>query len=290
MPTVQQNPTNAKQTAADKVAALKRTIDGSLDVLAKAVDEVRASDMFRAYLDVQARFHRYSWRNSMLILSQCPNASQVAGYRAWQKMKRQVRKGERGIRILAPCPYKREVEAPNGETDTVAGMFFRCVSVFDVKQTDGVALSTMDVPTVADASDALLADLVRVAESRKIAVTFGPIDGGAYGVSKHGAISVDDTHTTGQQAKTLAHELAHEALHWDIKGTFTRQLAELEAESVAYVVCRHFGLDSEVRSSRYIALWGGDSKSLKESLQRIAETARDIIDDVESAEVRRAVA
>ncbi len=213
MLTVQQNPQNAKQTAADKVAALKRTIDGSLDVLAKAVDEVRASDLFRKNLDVQARFHRYSWRNSMLILSQCPNASQVAGYRAWQKLKRQVRKGEHGIRILAPCPYKREVEAPNGETDTVSGMFFRCVSVFDVSQTDGEALPTVDVPTVADAADTLLTALARVAEFGKIAVTFGTIDGGAYGVSKHGAIGVDDTHTTGQQAKTLAHELAHEALH-----------------------------------------------------------------------------
>ncbi len=96
---------------------------------------------------------------------------------------------------------------------------------------------------------------------------------------------------TGQQAKTLAHELAHEALHWDIKGTFTRSLAELEAEAVAYVVCQHFGLDTEVRSSRYIALWQGDAKSMRESLERIATTARSIIDDAsESAEARKAVA
>ncbi len=108
---------------------------------------------------------------------------------------------------------------------------------------------------------------------------------------KRGAIEIDNQHPTGQQAKTLAHELAHEALHWEIKGTFTRSLAELEAEAVAYVVCQHFGLDTEVRSSRYIALWQGDAKSMRESLERIATTARGIIDDASApAESRKAVA
>ena len=117
------------------------------------------------------------------------------------------------------------------------------------------------------------------------------MDGSAYGVSKKGAIEVDDSHATGQQAKTLAHELAHEALHWEDRGTFTRTLAELEAESVAYVVCRHFGLDTSVRSSTYIAIWRGDAKSMRESLARIADAARGIIDDAEApAETRKAVA
>lgn len=101
---------------------------------------------------------------------------------------------------------------------------------------------------------------------------------------------MNNGHPTGQQAKTLAHELAHEALHWDIKGPITRSIAELEAESVAYVVCKHFGLDVEVRSSRYIALWDGDAKSLRTSLDRIAKTAREIIDDAETTADRKAVA
>ncbi len=112
-------------------------------------------------------------------------------------------------------------------------------------------------------------------------------------------IEVDNQHPTGQQAKTLAHELAHKALHWDKDrglpggtptGPLTRSIAELEAESVAYVVCTHFGLDVEVRASRYIALWDGDSKALKASLERIAKTARGIIDDVEAVAGRKAVA
>jgi len=273
---------------ADKARELRSTIDQQVESLAKAVDAVRASADFQAYLDVQARFHRYSWCNTMLIYSQRPNASQVAGYRAWQKLNRQVRKGEHGIRIFAPCPFK-PANAKTGETDT--GIFFRCVSVFDLSQTDGEALPTVDVPDLDTAADDLLARLVRVAESRSIALAFKPQLGGAYGVSKHGAIDVDDSHATGQQAKTLAHELAHEALHWEDKGTFTRTLAELEAESVAYVVCRHFDLDTSIRSAAYIALWDGNAKAMRESLARIADAARGIIDDAEApADDRRAVA
>lgn len=270
------------QAKPSKAAEFRQRIDASIDALAKAVDDVRASEMFRDFLAIQARFHRYSWRNSLLILMQHPSASNVAGFQTWKRMGRYVRKGERGITILAPCPWKREVERA-GTTAEESGIFFRAVSVFDVSQTDGEALPSVEVPTVDAAADALLANLIRVAEARKIAVEFAPIASGAFGVSRNGSIGIDNAHPTGQQAKTLAHELAHEALHWADKerGTFTRTLAELEAESVAYVVCTHFGLDTEVRSSRYIALWNGDSKSMKESIERIATTARGIIEAVE---------
>lgn len=297
MPTVSTSTVSSTWHASDRpnpAKELRGRIDDHIDALARAVEDVRASEDFRRYLDVQARFHAYSWHNCMLIFMQRPDATRVAGYRAWQKLGRQVRKGERGIRILAPCPYKRERETANGDTETDQGVFFKAVSVFDVAQTDGDALPEVDVPTIESAADDLLARLARVAESREISVTFHAVSGGAFGLSKNGAIEIDNRHPTGQQAKTLAHELAHEALHWDIKGTFTRSLAELEAEAVAYVVCQHFGLDTEVRSSRYIALWQGDAKSMRESLERIASTARGIIDDAvnatETAESRKAVA
>ena len=121
----------------DKAQALRQRIDASLEVLARAVDDVRASDTFRQYLAVQARFHKYSWGNCLLIASQRPDATRVAGYRTWQTLKRQVRKGERGICIFAPCPFKREVETSDGSTEEREGMFFRAVHVFDVAQTDG---------------------------------------------------------------------------------------------------------------------------------------------------------
>jgi antirestriction protein ArdC len=270
----------------DKAKELRKRIDDSLDTLAKAVGDVRASEAFKAYLAVQARFHRYSWHNSMLIAMQRPDATRVAGYRAWQSLGRQVCKGERGIMIFAPCPWKRETD--DGETEQ--GIYFRAVHVFDVGQTDGKDLPDVDVPTVDTASDDLLAKLQHVADQRGIAVNFAKLSGGLFGVSKGGTIDVDNGHATGQQAKTLAHELAHEALHKTDRTGLTRSVAELEAESVAYVVCTHFGLDVEVRASRYIALWDGDSKALRASLERIASTARNIIDDVESLGGRKQVA
>jgi antirestriction protein ArdC len=273
-------------TGKDKAKALRKRIDDSLDVLARAVDDVRASEAFKAYLAVQARFHRYSWHNSMLIAMQRPDATRVAGYKTWQSLGRQVCKGERGITIFAPCPWKRETD--DGETEQ--GIFFRAVHVFDVGQTDGNDLPDVDVPTVDTACDDLLAKLRRVADERGIAVNFAKLSGGLFGVSKGGTIDVDNGHATGQQAKTLAHELAHEALHKTDRTGLTRSVAELEAESVAYVVCTHFGLNVEVRASRYIALWNGDSKALRASLERIAKTARDIIDDVDALDSRKAVA
>ncbi len=278
--------TLARTTGKDKAKALRKRIDDSLDTLAQAVDDVRASETFKRYLAVQARFHHYSWHNTMLIAMQRPNATRVAGYRTWQGLGRQVCKGEHGIMIFAPRPWKRETD--DGEEES--GIYFRAVHVFDVAQTDGQELPDVDVPTVDVAADDLLAKLRSVAGKRGIAVNLAKLSGGLFGVSKGGTVDVDDSHATGQQAKTLAHELAHEALHKTDRTGLTRAVAELEAESVAYVMCAHAGLDVEVRASRYIALWDGDSKALRASLERIANTARALIDDVEAVASRKAVA
>ena len=272
----------------DKAKALRLTIDASIETLAKAIDEVRASETFRAYLDVQAKFHRYSWHNSLLILSQRPAASRVAGFQTWKKLGRFVRKGERGIAIFAPCPFTKEREnRETGETETVSGMFFKVVHVFDVAQTEGEELPEVDCPMVDADGSGLLSALVRVAESRGIVVSFQKLSG-EFGHATDGgkAIAIDNGFPTGQQAKTLAHELAHCAIHFgktNAATRLTRDIAELEAESIAYVVCKHFGIDAEVRSSRYIALWNGDSKALRDSLERISTTARALIDDTETA-------
>ncbi len=285
------NRAGKKPSSQDKAQELRARIDDSLDTLAKAVDEVRASETFRKYLEIQARFHRYSWHNSLLIMSQRPDATQVAGFKAWEKLSRHVNKGEKGIMIFAPRSFHKEVERSNGETDTIDGIYFRPVYVFDVSQTDGQELPTVDVPTIQARADSLLSDLCNVSTHRGISVDFRKIDSGAFGISKGGSVEISNEHPTGQQAKTLAHELAHEALHKENRPDgLTRNLAGLEAEAVAYVVCTHFGLDVEVIASRYIAIWDGDSKALRESLDRIATTARALIDDVEALEARKAVA
>ena len=270
----------------DRANTLRKGINEAIDTLAKAVDSVRASDTFKAYLDTQARFHNYSWHNTWMIYSQRPDAEQVAGFHTWRKIGRYVRKGETGIAIFAPMRFTKE-NAKGESEDRIA---FRVVHVFDVTQTDGKELPTVEAPNIENAADDLLADLVRVADSRGIAVSFRALSGGIYGTSAKGAIEIDNTHTTGQQAKTLAHELAHEAMHWEDRGSLTRSIAELEAESVAYVVCRHFNLDTSIRSSAYIALWNGDGKAMRESMDRIAKTARAIIDDTSAVRDRKAVA
>ena len=270
----------------DRANTLRKGINEAIDTLAIAVDTVRASETFKAYLDMQARFHNYSWGNTWMIYSQRPDAERVAGFKTWQTLGRYVRKGEKGIAIFAPMRFKKE----NAKGDTEDRIAFRVVHVFDVSQTDGKELPTVDAPNIENAADDLLADLVRVADSRGIAVSFQALSGGVFGMSKKGAIEVDNTHATGQQAKTLAHELAHEAMHWEDRGELTRSIAELEAESVAYVVCKHFGLDTSVRSSAYIALWSGDGKAMRESMDRIAKTARTIIDDAIASKTAKAVA
>jgi len=183
-----------------KAAELRKRIDDSLETLSKAIDGVRASQDFQRFLEVQARFHHYSWHNTLLIASQRPDATRVAGYQAWKKLKRQVRKGERGIAIIAPCHYKREVKTDDGESETLGGLFFRVVHVFDVAQTDGEALPTVEVPTIGAQADALLAKLVTVAQHRSVKVDFSELRAGLFGVSKHGTVEVSNQHASGQQA------------------------------------------------------------------------------------------
>ncbi|MCZ6653908.1 MAG: ArdC-like ssDNA-binding domain-containing protein [Planctomycetota bacterium] len=282
-------PARRNDKSRDRAKALRKTIDDRLEQLAKAVDDVRASELFRQYLDVQARFHKYSWHNTMLIVSQKPDAERVAGFKTWQTIGRHVRKGERGIMIFAPRPWKHT--DTDGNDIERQGVSFRPVYVFDVSQTDGDPLPEVEIPDVQTAADTLLASLERVASKRGIAINYTSLDAGFYGVSKGGTIDLATGHATGQQAKTLAHELAHEAMHKQNRPDgLTRTVAELEAESVAYVVASHFGLDVEVRASRYIAQWNGDGKALRESLARIATTARDIIDDVDALASGKAVA
>ncbi len=181
MQTLSESP--PKVNARDKAKALRRRIDESVDALAEAVDAVRASDTFKAYLDVQARFHRYSWHNSLLIMTQKPDATRVAGFKAWRKLGRHVRKGEHGIMIFAPCPWKRERETDAGDTETEQGVFFKSVHVFDESQTDGADLPSVDVPTIdADAAELLLM-LERVCVQRGLSVNYRKLDGSAFGVA-----------------------------------------------------------------------------------------------------------
>jgi len=274
---------NSKSTLATQ---LRESIDDSLSRLASAVEEQRSSEEVKRYFETMARFPMYSWRNAWLISMQRPQASLVAGFSHWKRLGRKVRKGDKAIRIISPCPIRR---ATSGEEERVR-VFFKTACVFDVSQTDGKDLPTAEVPEVHAMAESLLAALERVASKRGIAVRYGRMEKGTFGVSKGGEVGIATGYSTGQQSKSLVHELAHEAMHRQL-GTndplrIGRRTAELEAEAVAYVVCRHFDLDVELRASRYIASWGGDGKTLAASLGRVSAASQRLIEDVETSDRR----
>src|SRR4051795_11277974 len=266
-------------------------VSASLLQLEKAVEGIQSSDAFRAYLTAQARFHHYSWGNVLLILSQNPTATRVAGYRTWQSLDRQVKRGEKAIRIIAPAYYKKqERDEQTGEDTERKVAFFRGASVFDVAQTDGAPLPEVAVPILdSDAGDELYSRLEGVALTEGLRVTIGhesfmrrPQMMGFYEPDNR-AIYLREAAQL-QKTKTLAHELAHHFAEHNVSGPES----ETEAEAVSYVVLAHHGLDSGTRSFPYIATWSQDKAVLKAALATIQTVSTTIIERVEGQDVTRA--
>lgn len=254
---------------------LKAKIQCAVASLANAVD---SNDVIRDYVRFMGRFHKYSFGNQMLIWIQHPGAAQVAGYKAWQKLGRQVRKGEKGIAILVPMT--RKVTDSKGEE--ITKVWFGTGYVFDVSQTDGADLPAQPDWASSEMYPVLQGQLVAYAESIGIQVRVEqPAISGAQGVSYGGTIVLDP----GTGTTTLVHELAHELLHQGAKEDrpASRQVRELQAEAVAAVVMSHFGFDTQT-SLNYLGLWGVDGDAIKGNLEEIQKAACKIIDAVESYE------
>ena len=244
--------------------------DRLLDILSGGVQALTTSDRWRAHLEVQGRFHRYSFNNAMLIGAQDPDATRVAGFATWKSLGRSVRKGERAIRILAPMVGRGVRSEDGGERRPVFG--FRPVAVFDVAQTEGDALPevcrNLEGEDPAACFDALSGRSEHIGYSVILAELPGTTNGDCtYGLRR---IRVESRNHPAQQVKTLAHELAHALLH---EGSTDRALAELEAESTAFVVCRALGLDSGDYSFGYVASWAGGGP---EAVAAITTSGRDI--------------
>lgn len=260
-----------KTTAADLTASINK----SLEQLAAATDAAKTSEQYLNYLAASAKFHNYSIGNVWLILMQNPNATMVAGFHDWMdKHHRFVKKGEHGIRILAPC-FPKQSEQTTRETDRQP-VYFRIVTVFDVSQTDGEPLPETPNWKSPERNEVLATKLLTFAASRSIAVTVNELAGDTQGMSTGGAIVLDPTAGT----KTLIHEIAHELMK-HLGSGLDHATRETEAEAVAYVVGVHFGLDN-LASPNYIALSGADSKTIKARLTEIQKTANEIITAIES--------
>ena len=266
----------------------------TLDELAHALEQGR-SEKLVSYLDMLSRFHQYSFRNCMLIATQKPEATFVAGFRRWKAIGRHVKKGEKGIAILAPLVYRSKSdgdERPNEtETDskvrTLCG--FKVVHVFDVSQTEGEELPEFSEIS-GDPGDEI-ERLEAVIASHGIELQYASIPGGALGSSAGGKITVLPHLEPALRFSVLAHELGHERLgHAERRKETTRTIRETEAEAVAFVVCRAAGLDVGTQSSDYIQLYSGDQDVLSESLSHIQKTATFILTELETATVREEVA
>jgi hypothetical protein len=252
-----------------KAEEARKFADDALNQLSDALAAGK-SESLTQFLAAVAKFHRYSFNNIMLILGQRPDASQVAGFQTWKSLGRFVKKGEKGITIIAPMLLKnREAEA-TGEGDKPV-LRFRAVHVFDVAQTDGQDLP--EVGHVCGDPGMHLAKLQQVVASHGIKLITEELVG-ALGVSIGGTIKLAPGLTPAEEFSVLAHEFAHELLHQGPDGVRgTKTLRETEAEAVAFVVTTAIGLKNASASLDYIQLHDGDAKTLGQSLDRIQKTA-----------------
>ena len=276
--------------------------------LEEGISNLFNSENYKAWLDTMSRFHTYSLNNTILIAMQRPDASLVAGYSAWKKnFGRHVKKGEKAIRIMAPAPYRQLVEVDRIDPDThevekdqngdplkdtveVTRSAFRVVSVFDISQTEGKELLSIAPDELkGDVEEyETFVDALRIVSP--VPISFADISGGAKGyfLPAEQKIVVQKDMSELQTIKTMIHEMAHAKLHgWSPDGredTLTRSEKEVQAESVAYSVCRHFGLDTSEYSFGYIAGWssGKEMEELKYSLYTIRDASADMISDINS--------
>ncbi|PGF14453.1 DUF955 domain-containing protein [Natrinema sp. CBA1119] len=283
------------------------TMEAWVDDLVDEVDDAVSSEQFQEWLDVQSHFHDYSYRNTLLITRQCPNATRVAGYRTWQnEFNRHVKEGESAIWIWAPIIAKQCPECENSpsyhdrndcEYDEMSpeewskGLVgFRPAPVFDISQTKGEPLPELETEATGEADELVPALLEGASMLEAEVEVVSPAEwthGDARGVCQYRSpaerplIEIRDRENSADLAVTTVHEYAHALLHGDLDDGIEHSKRELEAEAVGYIVGRYFGLDTS-GSAFYLAAWEGEeSEAILDRLERISSTAAEIIDVVD---------
>ena len=238
--------------------------------------EAGHSETLTAYLKAIGRFHRYSLHNVLLIALQKPNASYVAGFRTWNELGRFVKKGQKGILILAPIVRRKAENSDEDEkaSSRIAG--FRPAYVFDVSQTDGQQLPQIGV--VQGEPREFDDGLRRFASAQNIALEYSEDIAPARGTSYGGRIALLPGQSPAEEFSTFVHELAHELMHRGGRREQTsRQVRETEAEATAFVVCHAIGLETGSAAADYIQLWNGDKETLMDSLTYIQKAASQML-------------
>ena len=290
------------------------------DRLEQGITELFDSERYKEYLKVMSKFHNYSFRNTVLIAMQKPDASLVAGFSAWKNnFERNVMKGQKGIKIIAPSPYKIKQEMqkidphtqkpiigkdgkPVTEEKEITIPAYKVVSVFDVSQTEGKELPDIAVDELTGDVDRYKDFFAALEKTSPVPIAFENIEGGSHGYYhlEDKRIAINEGMSELQTLKTAIHEIAHAKLH-DIdlnapkdeqQPHIDRRTREVEAESVAYTVCQHYGLDTSDYSFGYVAGWssGRELSELKSSLETIRSAAAEIINSIDEnlAELQKA--
>ena len=281
------------------------------DRLEQGITELFDSERYREYLRVMSKFHNYSFNNTLLIAMQKPDASLVAGFSAWKNnFGRNVIKGQKGIKIIAPSPYKVKQEMkkidphtqqpiigkdgkPVTEEKEITIPAYKVVSVFDVSQTEGRELPNIAVNELTGDVERYRDFFAALEKTFPVPIGFEQIPGSSHGYYhlEDKRIAIDEGMSEIQTLKTAIHEIAHAKLH-DIdlnapeneqQPRVDRRTREVEAESVAYTVCQHYGLDTSDYSFGYVAGWssGRELSELKSSLETIRSAAAEIINSID---------
>ena len=293
------------QTATIPLPVHGKDMDSIMQSLESGVEELFTSNRYQEFLKTMAKFHNYSFNNTMLIAMQRPDATLVTSYKNWQSMGRQVMKGEKGITIIAPAPYKKMKEKevldenqrpimgtdgkPKTEQVEVTVPHFKAVTVFDIAQTSGEPIQTLAPELLTAAVQDFDSFMQAIQKISPVPIRFDEIDGNANGYY-HNAdkeIVIKKGLSESQTLKTAIHETVHAKLHdkeiMESLGVEKDRLTkEVEAESVAYCVCSSFGLDTSDYSFPYIAGWSSsrEMKEMKASMDVIRKTAGEMIDQL----------
>jgi len=263
-----------------KLEEINNRTKDAVNHLVEALESGR-SEVLTQYLSAMGRFHNYSFGNIMLIARQKPEATNVAGLRTWNSLGRFVKRGEKGILILAPMIGRKgadnAAEATEDAKQSQAQLYgFRAVYVFDINQTEGKDLPTL-TEVQGDVSD-YRERLAKFVESQGITLNYSDKIAPAKGLSHGGKITLLSGMQPAEEFSTLAHEIGHEMLHRGDRRTLTtKPVRETEAEAVAFVVCQSVGLQTGTTSADYIQLWHGDANLLRESLEAVQQTAAVIL-------------
>jgi hypothetical protein len=286
----------------DKKGELKRKLEAYISELANATDEAALSDAIRKYLDFFSKFHDYSFYNRILIYIQRPDATKVASFKKWQEKNRVVKKGSKGITIFAPVTGRKEkaddadLDLGSGEKEKTTATRFIAVSVFDISDTEPMN-EKGEIPetpqwwgdnTESETAEKLYGYVTELASDMGIKVTQLDASGGEKGYAAGDHINISSGVAGVGKLSTMIHEMAHELMHFKKSSIFyqdeevrsSSQLKELQAESVSYVVLKHYGLPVSHHTT-YLALWRANKEKIEANLAVISKVSQFIIDKID---------